>query len=62
MYPRFNMLMYTLQLYYNAVVGVHGKKRVIYTRPWFKPLSHVFTYVNKCPTHRHLVWDISQCI
>ena len=23
-----------------------------------RPLSHV----NKCPTHRHLVWDISQCI
>ena len=21
-----------------------------------------FTYVNKCPTHRHFVWDISQCI
>jgi len=35
------------------------KYRVIYTRPLF---SHVFTYVNKCPTHRHLVWDISQSI
>ena len=27
-----------------------------------RPLSQVFTYVNKCPTHRHLVWDIRQCI
>ena len=51
------------------MLGVHGKKRVItdhfiYTRLLFKILnatsSHVFTYVNKCPTQRHLVWDIRQ--
>jgi len=62
---------YALQLHYNVVVGVQGEKcvimdRVIYMRPLFKistrPLSQVFTYVNKCPTHNHLVWDISQCI
>ena len=22
-----------------------------------RPLSQVFTYVNKCPTRRYLVWD-----
>jgi len=43
----------TLLLHYNAVDGVHWQSR---------PLSQVFTYVNKCPTHRHLVWDIRQCI
>ena len=29
-----------------------GKKRVIYTKSL--TLSH--SYINKCPTHRHLVW------
>ena len=23
-----------------------------------RPLSQVFTYLNKCPTYCHLVWDI----
>jgi len=40
-----------------------GKKRGIYTRPWFKNFNVTsFTYVNKCPTHHRLVCDISQCI
>ena len=46
----------------------YDEPRYIYTRDrcsksLMRPLSHVFTYVNKCPTHRHLAWDISyQCI
>ena len=43
-----------------------GKKNALYTRDrcasLTRPLCQVFTYVYKCPTHRHLVWDISQCI
>jgi len=63
----------TPQLDYNAVVGVHVKKICVITdclitrdrcSNWLKsltrPLYQVFTYVNKCPTNHHLVWDISQ--
>ena len=51
-------------LHYNAVIGVHGEKNALYTRDGCsKSITRsLFTYVNKCPTHRHLVWDISQCI
>ena len=61
-------LINTLQLHYNSVVRVHVKKTRYngshYTRDrcsksLTRPLSQVFTYVNKCPIHRHLVWDIS---
>ena len=45
------------------------KDHDIYTRPLFKLIKIVnatslpgFQIHNKCPTHRHLVWDISQCI
>ena len=59
----------TLRLYYNVVVGVHGKKIadwVIYTRPLFK-LIKIFNvtslpHIHICPTLRQLAWDISQCI
>ena len=41
----------------------YNGSRYIYTRPLFKIFNATsftcFHYVNKCPTHRHLVWDIS---
>jgi len=43
---------------------IHYTATLLYTRDrcssLTRPLSQIFIYVNKCSTHRQLVWDISQ--